>query len=310
VSGEPMTTFERILPLIAYERWRVAGLRETLERYTPSISVVISILSVGLLGSVDYLTGNEINFSFFYLAPILLVTWVVHQKWGVVLSLLSALAWLIAESAADVSHHSSASYFWNTLIHIGFFVLLNQLVSQLKETQRKEQLAARTDFVTGTANARYFDELLQMEIERIRRYPHPLTVVYMDIDNFKQVNDLFGHRIGDEMLRWIAGEMRCQLRKTDVIARLGGDEFALLLPSARLKEAKVVISKLRANLMAEMRQRNWPVTFSMGVVVCVAPPLSVEQIIARADGLMYEVKNSTKNGVRYTVWDGKGFANS
>jgi diguanylate cyclase (GGDEF)-like protein len=129
----------------------------------------------------------------------------------------------------------------------------------------------------------------------------------MDMDNFKRVNDLFGHKMGDEVLRLIASELKSKLRKTDIIARLGGDEFALLLPSARLPEADVVISKMRTNLAEEMRQRNWPVTFSIGVVVCLAPPHSAEQIIDKADELMYEVKNSTKNNVRFTTWDGKNF---
>ena len=198
-------------------------------------------------------------------------------------------------------------YFLNTLVRIAIYVTLTYLVDKLKKAQKKAELAARTDFVTGMANRRSFHELLQMEIERIRRYPHPITVVYMDMDNFKQVNDLFGHKMGDQVLRYVASELKSQLRKTDIIARLGGDEFALLLPSARLQEAEFVMSKLRVNLVEEMRQRNWPVTFSMGAVVCLAPPLSAEQIIDMADNLMYEVKNSTKNDVRFTTWDGKNF---
>ena len=302
-----MTTSGHILPDTAYEKLRIGSLKEALAHNAPILWTGASILAVGLLAFADYRIGSAIDFSFFYLAPIILVTWSVHHNMGMGLSLLSALAWLIAESAGDRRPHSPVAYFWNTLIHVGFFVLLTQLVSRLKEMQRKEQLAARTDFVTGMANRRYFHELLDMEIERIERYPHPITVVYMDMDNFKQVNDLFGHRIGDDVLCWIARALRSQLRKTDVVARLGGDEFALLLPFTHLLEAKVVISKLRARLMAEMRQRNWPVTFSMGVVVCAAPPHTAEQIIDRADGLMYEVKNSTKDDVRFSLWDGKGF---
>lgn len=76
------------------------------------------------------------------------------------------------------------------------------------------------------------------------------------MDNFKQVNDLFGHRIGNEVLCWVASAIRTRLRKTDTIARVGGDEFALLLPPARLSEAKVVISKLRATLLEEVRRRT------------------------------------------------------
>jgi len=268
---------------------------------------VVGIVSIGLLGILDYLTGNEFTFSLFYLAPILSVTWAANLKTGQFLSLLSALTLIGVQIAAGLEYSHPIFYFLNTLVRTAIYVILTELVDKLKKTQKKEQLAARTDFVTGIANRRYFHELLETEIERIRRYPHPITVVYMDMDNFKQVNDLFGHKMGDEVLRCIASELKSKLRKTDIIARLGGDEFALLLPSARLPEAEVVISKVRTNLTEEMRQRNWPVTFSMGAVVCIAPPHSAEQIIDMADELMYEVKNSTKNNVRFTTWDGKNF---
>ena len=286
---------------------KIQKLFSALENRSPLFWTVVGVVSIGLLGILDYLTGNEFTFSLFYLAPILSVTWAANLKTGQFLSLLSALTLIGVQIAAGLEYSHPIFYFLNTLVRTAIYVILTDLVDKLKKTQKKEQLAARTDFVTGVANRRYFHELLETEIERIRRYPHPITVVYMDMDNFKQVNDLFGHKMGDEVLRCIASELKSKLRKTDIIARLGGDEFALLLPSARLTEAEVVISKVRTNLTEEMRQRNWPVTFSMGAVVCIAPPHSAEQIIDMADELMYEVKNSTKNNVRFTTWDGKNF---
>ncbi|HLO28933.1 MAG TPA: diguanylate cyclase [Anaerolineales bacterium] len=280
---------------------------EALENRSSRFWTVVGVILVGLLGIIDYLTGSLINFSLFYLAPIILVTWLVNPGAGLAISFLSALTWLVAQSAGGRASAYPIVYVSNMLIQGILFAIVSRLVAELKKTQRKEQLAARTDFVTGVINRRYFQELLQMEIERIRRYPHPITVVYMDIDNFKLVNDLFGHKMGDEVLRSIATELKSQLRKTDIIARLGGDEFGLLLPSARLPEAEIVITKVRANLMEVMRRRNWPMTFSMGVVVCLAPPYSADQLIDKADELMYEVKNDTKNDVRFITWDGKSF---
>jgi diguanylate cyclase (GGDEF)-like protein len=144
-----------------------------------------------------------------------------------------------------------------------------------------------------------------MEISRIRRYPHPITLVYVDVDNFKLVNDLFGHRIGDEVLRCIATELKSQLRITDTVARLGGDEFVMLLPSTRQAEARMVVSKVYAHLTETMMQKKWPVTFSMGVVTCEFSPYSAEQLVNMADELMYEVKNSTKNNIRFRTWVGE-----
>ena len=280
---------------------------EILENGHPIFWTAVGIGSIGLLGIIDTLTGNEITFSLFYMAPIVVVTWAVHQEAGLFMSLLSALTLLGAEIAAGQTYSSPTIYVWNTLIRTVFYVIVTYLVAELHKARREEQLAARTDFVSGAANARYFHELLQMEINRIHRYPHPITVVYIDIDNFKLVNDLFGHKIGDEVLRSIAAELKAQLRRTDIVARVGGDEFALLLPSTHQPEAKVVISKVRTNLVETMKQGNWPVTFSMGAVTCVSPPHSPEQLLNMADELMYQVKNSTKNDVRFFMWGRKPY---
>lgn len=286
---------------------KIKRIFEILEDGHPIFWTAVGIGSIGLLGIIDTLTGNEITFSLFYLAPIVIVTWAVNQEAGLLMSLLGALTLLGAEVAAGQTYSSPTIYVWNTLIRAVFYVIVTYLVAELHKARREEQLAARTDFVSGAANARYFHELLQMEINRIHRYPHPVTVVYIDIDNFKLVNDLFGHKIGDEVLRSIAIELKAQLRRTDIVARVGGDEFALLLPSTHQPEAKVVISKVQTNLVEMMKQRNWPVTFSMGAVTCVSPPHSPEQLLNMADELMYQVKNSTKNDVRFFTWGRKQY---
>jgi diguanylate cyclase (GGDEF)-like protein len=286
---------------------KIKRIFEILENGHPIFWTLAGIGAIGLLGIIDTLTGNEITFSLFYMAPLVVVTWTVNQSMGLLMSLLSALTLLAAEIASGQIYSSPTIYVANTLIRAGFYVIVTYLVAELHKARREEQLAARTDFVSGAANARYFHELLQMEINRIHRYPHPVTVVYIDIDNFKLVNDLFGHKIGDEVLRSIATELKTHLRRTDIVARVGGDEFALLLPSTHQPEAQVVISKVQTNLVETMKQRNWPVTLSMGAVTCVSPPHSPEQLINMADELMYQVKNSTKNDIRFFTWGRRSY---
>jgi diguanylate cyclase (GGDEF)-like protein len=278
---------------------------ETLENRSPLFSTTVGFAILGLLGVLDYLTGNELTLSLLYLIPIVWVTWAVDQRTGLFMSFISGLALLGAETAAGQTYSHPIFYLLNTLVRTLFYVVVVYLVTELRKSRKEEQLAARTDFVTGAVNARYFNELLQMEISRIRRYPHPITLVYVDVDNFKLVNDLFGHKIGDDVLRCIATELKNQLRGTDTVARMGGDEFVMLLPSTRQPEARVVVSKVYTNLMEEMRQRNWPVTFSMGAISCEFSPYSAEQLVNMADELMYEVKNSTKNNIRFRTWAGE-----
>lgn len=284
---------------------RANNFLEALENRSPLFWTITGLLIVGLLGILDYATGNELTLSLFYLIPIVLITGGVDRKTGLFMSFISGLTLLGAEIAAGQTYSHPIFYLLNTLVRTLFYVVVVYLVAELQKSRKEEQLAARTDFITGAINARYFNELLQMEISRIRRYPHPITLVYVDVDNFKLVNDLFGHRIGDEVLRCIATELKSHLRMTDTVARLGGDEFVMLLPSTRQPEARVVVSKVYAHLIEIMRRKNWPVTFSMGVVTCEFSPYSAEQLVNMADELMYEVKNSTKNNIRFGTWGGK-----
>jgi GGDEF domain-containing protein len=107
------------------------------------------------------------------------------------------------------------------------------LLTEYKDRAEREEILARTDPLTEVANSRYLYTLAEMEIERLSRYEHPFTVAYMDIDNFKEINDRFGRRAGDELLCLVASTMQNNLRITDTVARLGGDEFIILLPETK-----------------------------------------------------------------------------
>ena len=106
-----------------------------------------------------------------------------------------------------------------------------------------------------------------------------------------------GHLAGDELLAEVAATLRNNLRATDLPARLGGDEFAILLPETGHDEAGTVIARLREKLLARMKERGWPVTFSIGVAVFSDPPEQVDELVRAADGLMYEVKRNGKDAI-------------
>jgi len=272
-----------------------------LEKRSKLFWVITGIILIAGIGLVDFLTGYEIAFSLFYLVPLFLVTWFAGRLLGVVVSITSALVWLLADIASGHPYSHPAIYYWNSIIRFGFFIIVTILLSALKKALEHAKELARVDNLTGAVNARFFSELIQLEIERSQRYRHPFTLAYIDVDNFKGVNDRFGHSMGDKVLSTIVDHARGHMRKTDIIARLGGDEFAFLLPETDQTGAQVTVSKIQNSLLDEMCQNGWPVTFSIGVLTCMNTPQTSDELVRQADDLMYSVKNNGKNGVRYSV---------
>ncbi|MBT8097960.1 MAG: sensor domain-containing diguanylate cyclase [Woeseia sp.] len=174
-----------------------------------------------------------------------------------------------------------------------------QLEADLESALEREKEISRTDPLTGAANRRLFSERLQREMDRSRRYKHPFSIAYLDLDHFKLVNDNMGHHAGDRLLATVVQTIQALCRSTDTVARVGGDEFAVLFPETDASAVRGAVDKFRAALLAEMRRNNWPVTFSIGVITCTTPPDDAQKLIGAADSLMYAVKESGRDAVRY-----------
>ena len=257
--------------------------------------VIVSCFAlIFCIGFLDYWIGADIGLSIFYLIPISLATWYVGMRGGLIAACFSALTWLGAKWMTDDTFIMGTSL-WNTGIRLTFFIVIVFQQNALKSEQRR----ARRDPLTRIGNRRYFRESATNELDRAKRYNRLFTVVYMDLDNFKKVNDTHGHNAGDMLLRVVTTVLKKNVRSTDIIARLGGDEFALLLPETGADAAKRVVQKMHEQLLAAMQNKHWPVTFSIGVVTFVDQPESLEAMIKAADDLMYSVKNSGKNQVKY-----------
>ena len=213
----------------------------SLEKQSKPFWIVAGFALIGGVGILDFLTGYELAFSLFYLIPVALIAWLTSRRLGIVASLVSAIVWFIADIAAGSLYSHPFIYVWNTLIHLSFFVITALLLSTLRKVLEREREIAHIDYLTGAINSRLFYDFAQMEIDRIQRYEHPFTLAYIDLDNFKVVNDRFGHSVGDQALRTVVSATKKYLRKTDVVARLGGDEFVLLLPETNQESARVVL---------------------------------------------------------------------
>ena len=273
-----------------------------LSKLPQSVLISVASLMVLLVGILNHMAGPEISSTIFYLIPIVLVTWFTRRSIGFIFSILSALTWLIADLSSGTTHLNSDIPYWNGVARLSSFFILTFILSTLKNTLRQEKEYSRIDFLTGIRNRRYFIELVNMEINRTRRYERAFTVVCIDLDNFKTVNDCFGHSTGDILLRLVARTLQQNIRVTDTVARLGGDEFAILLPETGQDVAEVILQKVQNINLEIMRRHGWPVTLSIGVVTFTSPPSTVDETLRISDQLMYSAKNNGKNSIQYEVF--------
>ncbi len=270
-----------------------------LHRQKKKYIVLAAIIIVLVLWIIDYITPPDLSFVVFYLFPVFLVAWFADKDAGIAIALLSGIAWYTADVVAAEHTTRPLAPIWNVVTKVGFFLIVNFTVSSLRISLEREREMARTDYLTRVANSRYFAEIASQEIKRAGRYQHPFTVAYLDIDDFKSINDRWGHSTGDELLALVAATITNNIRATDSISRLGGDEFVLLLPETGYDAASVVMQKVQQSLQAAMDGKGWPVTFSIGVVTFRTPPDSVDGMIKVADAFMYSVKHSGKNRIKH-----------
>ena len=274
-------------------------------RQPKSRSITLGFLILALVGAIDHLAGPELSLSLFYFFPIFLVTWFTERRSGMMVSIAGAITWLLANYTSYLSGHTSfypAIVYWNMGVRLVTFLLTTFILSSLKSALEYEKELARLDPLTGIANRRHFFEFIEAEINRACTYKQPLTVVHIDLDNFKTVNDRFGHSTGDALLCLVVETIQKNIRESDTIARLGGDEFTILLPQTGAKSAEVITHRIQ-NVVSEVMQRNgWPVTLSMGVATFMRPPSTVDEMLKISDDLMYEAKNNGKNLVKSEVY--------
>jgi diguanylate cyclase (GGDEF)-like protein len=237
-----------------------------------------------------------INLILLQLLPVLYVSWHAGVGWGLVLA-VAMTAVQIALRAQNGWDPSGLVYF-DLASDFGVVLLLVWIQALLKAAYQKAHTLAHHDNLTNTLNRAGFYNILGKEIERRRHYAKaPFALVYFDCDNFKQVNDKYGHHVGDALLATVASVALANLRHRDLVSRLGGDEFAILLPECDEAAANTAIAHFKRALDDTMANNNWDVGFSIGIAVFTHTVYSVEKTIELADGLMYAAKKSGKNRI-------------
>jgi diguanylate cyclase (GGDEF)-like protein len=258
------------------------------------------LLCVGLIALLDYETGPALSLSIFYLIPVGICAWWAGFSHGILLSLAGAVAWSLVDSLENPALTAPIGL-WNGIVRCGTLVIISSLVSRVHAGAMRERLLARTDALTGAANGRTFYEAVLFESERAARSGRPLTMAYLDLDDFKRLNDERGHAAGDAALVDLVNLIRPSLRSTDVIARLGGDEFALLLPETDATGAVAALTRMQLTLADEMARTGRALTVSIGAVTFLSPVWDVDRMVQQVDTLMYAAKRLGKNRVEHVT---------
>lgn len=179
----------------------------------------------------------------------------------------------------------------------------NTMAAQLEKDHAALEEMAIHDGLTGLYNHREFHRLLQAELERSQRYKHPLSLLMLDIDHFKRVNDTYGHQSGDQVLHILADQLRNGIRKVDYAARYGGEEFIIVLPEMIAPDALLVAERLRQSIAAQ------PITIAQGQVIAITITITIgvaafpddadskDKLIAAADKALYAAKAAGRNRV-------------
>jgi diguanylate cyclase (GGDEF)-like protein len=267
--------------------------------------VVALLTGLGILAvaAVDFASGVELRVYPLYYLPLSFAAWYLGRSWTVVAAGLCTVAWMGSNYLAGLTYSVPGVWVFNTAMHGASFLVVGLLLAELKNALAHEKELNRLDPLTALPNARAFHEEARRMLSAGRRKQRPVTIAYIDLDNFKAVNDTHGHHAGDELLVRVAEAIRRCTRITDLSARMGGDEFVLLLPETGPAEARMAFDRLRGFIAHTLAKTPYPVTASIGGVVFVTAPESVEAMVRVADERMYAAKAAGKNRVQLDVVD-------
>jgi diguanylate cyclase (GGDEF)-like protein len=264
--------------------------------------VIIGLIALGV-AAVDFFTGSEIRIYPFYFLPIALAAINLGRRDAMLNAAACAGLWAFSNYHAGLRYSADWILGWNVVVQGTAFAFVAWLISNLKESHTRESEQARVDRLTGLLNGRAFHEQAPHLLALCKRESTPVVMAYIDLDNFKLVNDTHGHQRGDDVLRIAAQVMKATLRTSDILVRLGGDEFAVLLPNTTAEEAYETLERLRESISSGMTAAGREVTASIGAAAYPNAPSSLDDLIGAADSAMYVVKTSGKNRVHISSVD-------
>jgi diguanylate cyclase (GGDEF)-like protein len=256
---------------------------------------VAGMVGMATIFVLDVDTGDEIRLHTLYIFPLALIALQCDRRWLTLMALLSSIsAQIITFSLQNIS---VASYITDFVVAVTTSLLTVTLAQNARKNHLKAIQLATVDELTQLANRRSFVAIVDAEIARQRRYGGTMSLVVVDLDGFKKLNDSKGHGAGDAALKLAAKVFRESTRKSDSVARIGGDEFAILMPNTQDVECDNLCKQLCEGIANQMRSAGFSVTASIGFTTFDEAPESTSMAVEDADRAMYWVKTSGKNGV-------------
>jgi diguanylate cyclase (GGDEF)-like protein len=249
--------------------------------------LVLAFCTLAVLA--EYVSGPNLDFGSIYLIPCVVSGWYLGRRAGIATVLLCAAAWFVTSSVPG-SPGTFATTLVNTVSRFSVFLLLVVVLDVLRRLVRQLSDSALTDTLTRLGNRRAFRDQGQRGIDAASRAGLPVSLLYIDLDRFKEVNDTRGHAAGDQVLRDVADALRAGTRRTDLAARLGGDEFGVLLFGSGAEAALQVAEKLRDRLAPQFERSGLPVALSIGIATAPLAQTSLEAMLKESDAVMYEAK--------------------
>jgi diguanylate cyclase (GGDEF)-like protein len=268
---------------------------ECMRRLPDLLQLAVGLALVAALTAFKLTIGHSVTVIDFMFVPVVWVGWFARARWcgyvvAAVAAGLSIMVAMVAETQASLPAALAAG-----AARFALYLVVLGLLGMMRRERAGHQHAVATDQLTGAANARSFRAIALAEVGRAQRYQRDLSLAYIDVDDFKQVNDRLGHLEGDHVLLEVSHMMRSVVRATDTVARIGGDEFAILMPEIGASPARAVIERVRGELARLRTADGQPVRCSIGLVTFDRPPESLKELIAAGDELLYRAKEGGKD---------------
>jgi len=256
--------------------------------------LLISVLNYVAANFLPFELGRYISLDVLYCLPIIQTARLASVRTkrrndtqtSSVVGIVLALVWSATEAFITWPYFPLSAFVLNTFTRSVVFTVIGRVLVKLW----RERAYAHIDVLTGLANRMELLERLKIEQGRSERSGRPYSVLFIDIDQFKVMNDKYGHHGGDEALKTMAEILRKCSRKVDVPARLGGDEFILLLPDTDERSCEILIKRIEESTRNIFAERDWPISVSIGRATNIGNTKEVDWVIRLADEKMYQVK--------------------